>query len=103
MRAEAARDNALAELFAGSRCADLGCELRTTYSVLRLAWVVQHEQDSEARLVIDDLVRVNHRDLRPMVREWCDSIHTWLEQGTEPEGQTDDDERQRLIDKFTWR
>jgi hypothetical protein len=84
----------------GTPCQQQHCTLRSWYDILRMRTVVQHGDNEEATLFIDDIVVSKTRDPQVLLREWSERIHAWEDQGIQTKG-SNDDEFDRLMRKFT--
>jgi len=61
----------------GTPCWEHNCTWRSWYDLLRMRTVVQHGDNEEALLFIDDVVTVKTPDRTVLLREWSERLHSW--------------------------
>jgi hypothetical protein len=88
------------ETMRGTPCWEHNCTWHSWYDLLRMRTVIQHGDNEEAKLFIDDVVAVKTRDPYGLLREWSERLHAWQDQGIHTEASKDDD-FDRLMRKFT--
>jgi len=80
-------------------CWEHNCTWRSWYDLLRMRTVVQHGDNEEALLFIDDVVTVKTPDRTVLLREWSERLHSWEDQGIQTDASNEED-FERLVRKF---
>jgi len=84
----------------GTPCAARKCTWRWWYDIANYRTVYQHGDNEEAKLFIDDVVRVQTDYVAyTVLREWSERLHAWEDEGIQTDA-SNDENFDRLVRKF---